>query len=363
MARITTAPPVKTSTASTLAAGPRETPDAPRGKPAGPAGPKGKPAAPRGVPGHPAERPTVRPPKPAPPPSTDKPASTASAKPARPIAGKLGKPGKDVKNPAPPNGPRIAAGPHEGPPGGRKPGATRSAAAGRGIGPAPRTVTGRAYHGLDAAFTYFNNALFSGRLPEVVLTLQRKKGSLGYHASNRFVDTAAERSGATPAAAGSRPAGAVDEIALNPTSFRDRSLIDVLSTLVHEMVHVAQAHFGKPSRSGYHNAEWAAAMTAIGLVPSDTGKPGGKTVGQHMDHYIEPGGKFDVACAAFLKSGAKVTLFGDLWTEDDLAKKPKTKQGVKSKYTCPVCGLNAWAKPEARISCTDCGEEMEGEDG
>jgi hypothetical protein len=347
-----------------------ETPDAPKGKPAGPAGPKGKPAGPAGVPGHPAERPTVRPTKPTPTkpavPSTkvdeDRRKSTKIDDGRPTIGGKLGKPGKDVKTSTPAIGPRIAAGPGDGPSGGRKGTKAPSARPARRIGPGPGTVTGRAYHGLDAAYAFFNRVLFSGKLPEVVLTLQRKKGSLGYYAPARFADTANRTEAAGASVADMRAAGAVDEIALNPSSFRERSTIDVLSTLVHEMVHVAQAHFGKPSRGGYHNAEWAAAMAAVGLIPTDTGKPGGKMTGQHMDHYIEPGGRFAVAAAAFFTAGGTVTLFGDLWSDGDDAAKPKSKAGVKAKYTCPVCGLNAWAKPDARLSCTDCEEEMESDE-
>jgi hypothetical protein len=37
-------------------------------------------------------------------------------------------------------------------------------------------------------------------------------------------------------------------------------------------------------------------MLAVGLIPSDTGKPGGKQTGQRMTHYIEPEGQFDRAC-------------------------------------------------------------------
>jgi hypothetical protein len=29
------------------------------------------------------------------------------------------------------------------------------------------------------------------------------------------------------------------------------------------------------------------------------------------------------------------------------------------KYTCPTCGQNAWAKPEASLVCSDCQEAME----
>ena len=39
-----------------------------------------------------------------------------------------------------------------------------------------------------------------------------------------------------------------DEIALNPSHFRHRTTEQSLSTLVHEMTHLEQHHFGKPSR-------------------------------------------------------------------------------------------------------------------
>ena len=32
--------------------------------------------------------------------------------------------------------------------------------------------------------------------------------------------------------------------------------------------------------------------------------------------------------------------------------KAKKKAESKTKYVCPECGLNAWAKPEAKLTCT-----------
>ena len=34
-------------------------------------------------------------------------------------------------------------------------------------------------------------------------------------------------------------------------------------------------------------------MGAIGLIPSDTGAPGGKQTGQKVSHYIAGGGRFE----------------------------------------------------------------------
>lgn len=302
----------------------------------------GKPAGPdKLVPGHPAESPTVRPP-------------------ARPAV-KPGKPGKPDKKAAPANGPRIAAGTGNRPENGRKGGATRSARHNGHILPAPITTTGRAYHGLDSAFRYFNAALFGGKLPDVVITMQRHKGSRGYFAGARFADTAAVETAGPDGKPAVDKSSLVDEIAMNPAQFKGRTTREVLSTLVHEMTHVEQHHFGKPSRAGYHNAEWGTYMDRVGLTPTDTGAEGGKRTGQSVTHMIVLGGPFDKACAAFFKSGGKVTLYGDKWLSADDAAKVKRKGASKTKYTCPCCGMNAWAKPDVRINCGECEEELEAE--
>jgi len=46
-------------------------------------------------------------------------------------------------------------------------------------------------------------------------------------------------------------------------------------------------------------------------------------------------------------------------SENDATRKKKTAS--KTKYTCPGCGLNAWAKPEAPLVCGTCQEPMQAE--
>jgi SprT-like family len=158
----------------------------------------------------------------------------------------------------------------------------------------------------------------------------------------------------------SQPEQITDEIAFNPSHFANLTPTQTLSTLVHEMVHLWQHHFGKPSRAGYHNRDWAVKMRAIGLIPTSTGEPGGKETGQQVTHYIEPGGRFERACAAFLASGASVVLYHDRAGE---GREParKKKAASKTKYTCPDCGVNAWAKPGVSLICGECQEPMEAE--
>jgi predicted SprT family Zn-dependent metalloprotease len=124
------------------------------------------------------------------------------------------------------------------------------------------------------------------------------------------------------------------------------------------MCHLQQDHFGKPGRTSYHNKEWAGMMEAIGLIPSDTGAPGGKQTGQKVSHYIAGGGRFDKACRELIEQGFTVR-YVELWGDPE---KRKKKAASKTKYTCPGCGLNAWGKPEINLVCGDCDERMEADE-
>lgn len=154
-----------------------------------------------------------------------------------------------------------------------------------------RHPTRELYGELQTAFAHFNEHLFGNALKPALITLVRKSRTRGYCSLNRFV------------AAGSEEAAQpefVNEIALNPAYFAVRSIMETLSTLVHEMCHQWQFELGQPPRSGYHDTEWASKMLEVGLCPSDTGEPGGKRVGQKVTHYIIRGGRFHLACEELL---------------------------------------------------------------
>ena len=96
------------------------------------------------------------------------------------------------------------------------------------------------------------------------------------------------------------------------------------------------------SRSAYHNKQWAT---------SSTGQPGGKETGQKGSHYILEGDRFSKACAELLKSGHNIAYVELLHDEETATKKRESK----TKYTCPGCRLNAWAKPSAFLVCGEYG--------
>lgn len=205
----------------------------------------------------------------------------------------------------------------------------------------------RSYAGLTQAYEHFNTALFDGNLPPCLITLQRRGRSYGYFAAGRFVGV--DSPGETAAA---NRNNAIDEIALNPAHFSLRPAADVFATLAHDMTHLWQHHFGKASRPGYHNREWAAKMRGIGFLATD-----GIPTGQKVRYAVEAGGAFERACRAFLANG------GALVYQDRVRKGEEadgsSKAGKRTRYTCPCCRLNVWAKPEVMLICGKCRQALE----
>ncbi|MET4235190.1 hypothetical protein ABIA85_008498 [Bradyrhizobium sp. LA6.10] len=196
----------------------------------------------------------------------------------------------------------------------------------------PTTAT---YAHLRHAYGFLNLVLFAGQLPSSLITFQRKAGSMGYFCHKKFTSYD----------------GVIitDEIALNPLHFAlgDK---ETLSTLAHEMVHLWQHHFGNVTAT-LHNEQWAAKMLSIGLIPSHTGKVGGRQTGQRVSHYIDPGGKFDQAADELIAKGFVVAYVEQL-TPKQKALKFK-KNASKTRFSC-CCGQRIWGKPETAANCDRC---------
>ena len=198
------------------------------------------------------------------------------------------------------------------------------------------------YGEFEDAFEHYNRELFISEgdtLPPCLITMERKAKPVGY-----FKPMGWHRNGRTLT---------TDEIALHADPLT-RSVEEVLSTLVHEMAHAWQHHFGKSSRAGYHNAEWSRRMVKLGLIPSDTGMEGGKRTGQRMTHYVEAGGNFAASTERLLATGWAIPYTTTYEPDAKTARKVKTK----TKYSCPSCDVNVWGKPELEITCNPCDARM-----
>ena len=153
----------------------------------------------------------------------------------------------------------------------------------------PSAITPLEYGSLQSAFDFLNVELFDGGLPDAFIAYQRKPHSRGHLAVDRYIG----RAGQT----------ARCELALNPDAFIDRTDRQIVSTVLHEMVHLWQHHAGSMPSRGYHNREWGAKMRSVGLMPSNTGAVGGKQTGQQMTHYIIDGGPYDLAFSRLEATG------------------------------------------------------------
>ncbi|MGN6519986.1 MAG: SprT-like domain-containing protein [Dokdonella sp.] len=238
-------------------------------------------------------------------------------------------------------------------------------------------VTRDFYGRLQTIAAAFNRSLFDGELPSALFTLTRGVGPLGHFSAERWRATSGET---------------VGEIRLNPMLFGECSWLQLLQTIAHQQCHLWQLTRGTPSRPGYHNAEWANKMQSIGLVPTSTGKPGGRTTGQRMDDFPDPDGHFIKACVALLDRDDAFPI-GARWPEGHDPRplvpppvKLKLPRRIESrlfsrvagwaerrsedgpdiasakrkvKYACPTCRTRVWGRLGLRVLCQACRRPLE----
>lgn len=235
------------------------------------------------------------------------------------------------------------------------------------------------YARLQWAFDHFNAQLFEDKLPPCLITLRSSDRYHGYHHKDRFVN----KQGQT-----------LDELGLHPGFFTVQPIEEVLSTLVHEMVHHWQDGFGTPTKTNPHNREWGQKMRELGLEPTSTGLPGGKEVGHSMSHYIVPMGSFLSSCRALLAQGFDLQWFDRHVPRDvtaapnrqsalaavgvalelstapvqEIAPLPQGKPVVvtpppkrevdRVKYACTSCTVKAWAAAHTALECGACNRPL-----
>ena len=195
------------------------------------------------------------------------------------------------------------------------------------------------YTAYNLAFDFFNERLWDDALPPCILTFSLKnRKARGYYHANKWTHP--------------ETSTVASEIALNPDHLRDRTLGQILSTLVHEMAHHWQHFLGDPPRSGYHDRQWAKQMKEIGLYPSSTGEPGGKETGQSCSHYIVEGGAYDEAFRDLPEEAALpwTTAFAD-------PNKTASKKPSKVSYSCGCRHFQA-RSGLTEIVCGMCGGEF-----
>jgi hypothetical protein len=210
---------------------------------------------------------------------------------------------------------------------------------------APTVAQFKSYQHL---FDYFNEKLFGGKLPQVVLNFSRGgslKNAIGFFAPHRW----GARSEVTNNT--NWKDVRMHEISLNPI-YLTREPELTLSTLVHEMCHLQRQVTGKPPRPAYHDKKWAQMMLEVGLKPISISRPG-TMLGQKVTHEIERPGEF---YRAFTQMPSEYLLpFSHIV---DPQKAHKKKVIGKAKYECTQCQMKVWGKMGLSVTCDDCQQRL-----
>lgn len=184
---------------------------------------------------------------------------------------------------------------------------------------------------------------FDGDIPRIKITIQKAKASNLGHCTTKPV----------------WHDGEVDyyEINLNPINF-DRGCTGVLTTLLHEFVHVYNTINGisDTSRNGtYHNAKFKTTAEEVGLAVVKTDKYGWSTsAAEQPEELIE---YFEYVTQ---READKLGLDAEkVFAVRDADTKAVTKKQKSFKHVCWHCGAIArTTKDSIRLVCGGCEEKM-----
>lgn len=203
---------------------------------------------------------------------------------------------------------------------------------------------------LQQAFDHFNTEFFNKQLPQCVLTLTRLRKYAGMFAPKRWVSRSVKAKEAD-----------MHEIQIDAVVMREKGDKRALSTLLHEMIHLAVEHAGHGPKKAYHCKRWAGIMKEMGLQPIAVvkGQPvPGKETGANCTHEIVKGGAFDKAADALLAEGFKFSWGAIAEPEKVKGKGKKSKAGAKVAHECEGCGDKAWGKSSLKLVCGTCKQPM-----
>ena len=200
------------------------------------------------------------------------------------------------------------------------------------------------YIALQKAYAYFNKLYFDEELPEVFFLFDyHVKKATGFFAPDKMQFNEDET--------------AVNVISLNP-DFLNRTVYEVVGTLVHEMCHVWEWQNKKKKPSSvrnYHSKVWQDKMSSCDLV-GEVNKT--RTAGYTV---IPENGKFIEEVDEYVRTNDWLTVRSSDAGNAEAVKLKKKKASAKNKtkYTCPDCGTNIWGKAELSILCNDCNVAFE----
>lgn len=201
---------------------------------------------------------------------------------------------------------------------------------------------------LHKAFDLYNDEFFEGKLPQVVITIQAsgKRQAYGWISVNKVWSDGAGTD--------------LHEINISAEHIgsRDNKMVDVLQTLLHEMIHLyaLENDIQDVSRNGsYHNKKFKANAEAHGMEYTHDG----------------PDPKIGFSAITLTEETKEII---DTWDLDESAfginragegggkeKKTKKKSNIV-KWVCECDTIIRSSKPEINVICGDCGSKFKKEE-
>lgn len=205
---------------------------------------------------------------------------------------------------------------------------------------------------LEKMYRELNADKFGGKLEEPVITIVNTPRAYGHVTCSKVWRVA-----------GKDGEQARYELNISSDSM-NRPIENVVSTMLHEMVHIYHLMNGiqDVSRGGtYHNKKFKAKAEEVGLVITQIPVHGWTHTepSEELIDYIISKGWTEIA----MNRGGSVSFGGGVGgAASDGAGGEKGKRIKKPsstrKYICPNCGMSVRATREVRIKCADCDELM-----
>lgn len=198
---------------------------------------------------------------------------------------------------------------------------------------------------IEKMYRQLNIDKFDGKLEEPVITVMDTKGAYGHVTCSKVWRTKDATRYELNIAAGTL----------------SRPIENVVSTLLHEMVHIyCMANNIQDTSRGttYHNKRFKEQAEKVGLIITYDKRIGWSITApsESLIDYIIEQGWTDILMNRGI---ARKDLTGASPTSpDDAGEESPKKPSSTRKYICPSCGMSVRATKDVRIKCMDCDELM-----
>lgn len=208
-------------------------------------------------------------------------------------------------------------------------------------------IIGNTLDELYRAFDILNKEFYDNELPYPIITIQKgRANNLGWFTLGKVWKNS------------SNEEQQAYEINITANNL-NREPIDIIGTLLHEMVHYYHAlNDIKDATNNVHNKKFKNEAERVGFIVTK-GSPNGwgyTECGEDLKDFILTEINPNAECFLYFRNNC-VLKDKEKGEGDGTEKKPRKKNTFK--YTCPCCGLEIKAKSDVNVLCGDCNVSME----